>query len=158
MKNDAEHSRRYRETHRDEIRERRRAERQANPEKFRERGARWRQANPGAMAAYGRKWNEANRKAVFDHYGWSCACCGTSDDLTIDHVNGDGREHRTKGGLSRGGSPFHRWLVASGFPDGFQTLCRRCNRSKGPGERCQIDHVRQQVLAGSNGHDAGSTP
>jgi hypothetical protein len=34
---------------------------------------------------------------VFNHYGWQCACPGcSSTDLCIDHVNGDGAQHRTE--------------------------------------------------------------
>jgi hypothetical protein len=142
--NDVEYSRRYREIHRDEIRRRR----QADPEKYAERNRRWREANPGAMAANGRKWNQANRQAVFGHYGWSCACCGSADDLTIDHV-------KPREGAKLAGSALYRRLIADGFPAGFQTLCRRCNRSKARGERCRLDHAARVVGAvktTANGH------
>jgi hypothetical protein len=35
---------------------------------------------------------------------------------------------------------FYRWLVRQGFPDGYQALCNSCNLSKGPSERCSLDH------------------
>jgi len=70
-----------------------------------------------------------------------CACCGRADNLSIDHVNGDGREHREEiFGRQGGGVEFYYWLVTTGFPDGFQTLCRSCNQSKGRGRRCRLAH------------------
>jgi hypothetical protein len=88
------------------------------------------------------------RDQVLDHYGRVCACpgCGATEDLTIDHVNGDGRAHRA--GLfgehdSSGGADSERmycWLIRNGFPDGFQVLCRSCNARKANGSVCGLDH------------------
>lgn len=82
------------------------------------------------------------RQQVFDHYGWTCACCDTAERLTIDHVNGGGTEHRKEIGLKNdaGGDKFYRWLVKNNFPEGFQTLCGPCNSSKFDGEHCRM-HV-----------------
>jgi hypothetical protein len=79
--------------------------------------------------------------AVFGHYGRACTCCGATDDLTIDHVNGGGQAHRVElFGSNRAGSRFWRWLIAQGFPEGYRTMCRRCNRSKGDGAACRLWH------------------
>jgi 5-methylcytosine-specific restriction endonuclease McrA len=148
--NGAEYSRRYRERHRDVIRERRRKLREANPEKYRERNRSWREANPEKTAEADRRWSQMYRTSVFGHYGWSCACCGAADDLTIDHV-------KPREGAKLVGAPLYRWLIADSFPEGFQTLCRPCNRSKARRDRCRLDHsakVRQMALAESNGHRA----
>jgi len=77
------------------------------------------------------------RQAVFDHYGQECACCGSADDLSIDHVNGDGGMHRKEIG-AKGSTRMYRWLVVNGFPAGFQTLCGPCNRSKATSDRCRL--------------------
>jgi hypothetical protein len=83
--------------------------------------------------------HEVIRKAVFDHYGWSCACCGSTERPSIDHVNGDGGEHRRQlGGKTRSPLLVYRWLIKNGFPEGFQTLCMPCNRSKGRRDRCRL--------------------
>jgi hypothetical protein len=74
---------------------------------------------------------------VFGHYGTACACCGGTADLQIDHVNGDGAAHRAQVGR---GTSMYRWLASNGFPSGFQTLCRRCNTSKGTGAACTLNH------------------
>lgn len=84
-----------------------------------------------------RRYRSLIRDLVLDHYGRQCACCGSTERPTIDHVNGDGRAHRAEVGHA---IRMYRWLVANGFPEGFQTLCRPCNRSKGTGAACRINH------------------
>jgi hypothetical protein len=56
-----------------------------------------------------------------------CVCCGESEEsfLTVDHIDNDGAKHRKE--LRR---DFYTWLVAQGFPEGYQTLCRNCNWGK----------------------------
>ncbi len=44
--------------------------------------------------------------------------------------------------MRSGGNAIYHWLVVNGFPPGFQTLCGPCNRSKGRGSACRIDHGR----------------
>lgn len=79
---------------------------------------------------------QSNRQRVLAHYGTTCACCGSTAQLAIDHVNGDGAEHRQ----AVPSHHFDAWLIEQGFPPGFQTLCRRCNSSKGTGPRCVLSH------------------
>lgn len=94
-----------------------------------------------------REWmrnHGADLKAtVLAHYGTSCACCGSTEDLGIDHIGGDGRMWReaTFGNNKAGGLPVYRWIIANGFPEGLQTLCRPCNTSKATGPRCRLDHA-----------------
>jgi hypothetical protein len=125
-------------------------------ESRREASRRWREANPTAAAEVSDRFQQDNRERlnqtvstrasvlrtlVFNHYGWSCWCCGSINQPTIDHINGDGREYREQlTGHNISGVPVWRWLVQNGFPEGFQTLCRPCNGSKGTGPACQINH------------------
>jgi len=63
-------------------------------------------------------------------YGGSvCACCGETDIrfLTIDHVDGDGAQHRK---LIGGGGNTYKWLRQNGYPSGFQVLCYNCNMGR----------------------------
>jgi hypothetical protein len=118
----------------------------ANPEKSRERSRRYAQAHPDAAKASSRRYRAALRAAVFDHYGWSCTCCGSRRQPTVDHRNGNGGRHRTElFGGHQGGSTtrFYRWLKNNGFPDDFQTLCLTCNTSKGDRPRCLINHQKR---------------
>lgn len=113
--------------------------RKSNPETINALNRRYRAEHPEEARGWSRKYRQSLRAAVFDHYGWSCACCGATKRLTIDHVNGDGKQHRAELGTDDCWA-LYVWLVANGFPEGFQTLCPRCNRSKGDGPRCRIDH------------------
>ena len=143
----------------DAIREYQRQYRAAHPEKIRERDQRYYQENREAIAAMNRRWEDTNREkvradqrrraagyreAVLEHYGRICACpgCYSTERLGIDHINGDGRQHRIElfGERKPGGSRFHHWLIKNGFPSGFQTLCSRCNTSKGTSDRCWLGH------------------
>ena len=102
---------------------------------------------PEKIRAERRRRRRRHREKVFAHYGTSCACCATSDDLTIDHVSGDGAEHRAALGNRGNGGHFYGWLVVTGFPAGFQTLCGPCNRSKGRGPACSLSHNQNETGA-----------
>jgi hypothetical protein len=131
---------------RDAIRAQQRAARDADPEKVREqdrkKSRRWREAHTDEANESTRQWREATRATVFGHYGTVCACCGTTENLSIDHVNGGGKLHHLElFGRTAGGAEFWSWLIKEGFPPDFQTLCLRCNQSKGPRDRCGLDHT-----------------
>ncbi len=88
-------------------------------------------------------WRERLRRVVFAHYSnntFKCACCGESeqDFLVIDHIAGNGNEHRRAvfGRTAAGGQTMHSWLVKQGFPRGFQLLCSNCNASRGKHGDC----------------------
>src|SRR5450755_451648 len=85
------------------------------------------------------------RDQVFDHYGRECACCETTENLSLDHINGDGAEHRLEMfGASHycDGARWLLWLIDNDFPDDIQVLCRPCNASKGKGDHCRLGHIR----------------
>lgn len=113
--------------------------RDRHPDRQRAAERRWADAHPEYRVEVSRRRRAANRAAVLDHYGRSCACCGATGQLTIDHVNGNGAEHRAAAGI-RTGTETMEWLVRNGLPAGFQTLCHPCNASKQRGESCRIDH------------------
>jgi hypothetical protein len=116
----------------------------ANREARLEWQRRYTEANGQAIRDYQRRYRQANRDAVLSHYGRVCACCGTAEKLTVDHINGDGAQHRQElyGDPQQGSSRFYIWLIKQGFPAGYQTLCLPCNSSKRSGERCRLDHGR----------------
>ena len=68
---------------------------------------------------------------VMEAYGSLCVCCGEKEMafLTIDHINGGGKEHRKLVGF---GTRFYEWLKKNNYPkDKFQLLCMNCNFAKG---------------------------
>lgn len=113
-----------------------------DPEEGSERNRRYREANRDQLNEANRQYRDDVRTRVFDHYGRTCACCGVTENLTIDHVNGGGTQHRLEshGHARVAGWVFYRWLIKNGFPDGFQVLCSPCNQSKWTGERCRLNH------------------
>lgn len=100
----------------------------------------WHQANPDKQARYMKKYNLKLKRQVMDAYGGKCACCDESElvFLTIDHIDGNGAEHRREMGAKRAGegrwgqagAPTYRWLRDNNFPSGFQVLCANCNCGK----------------------------
>lgn len=79
---------------------------------------------------------QEDRSAALAAYGGKCACCGEYREpfLVIDHVNGDGAEHRRQilkqKAKPPGGFTTYRWLRLNGYPEGFQVLCANCNTAK----------------------------
>jgi hypothetical protein len=101
-----------------------------------------------------RQRNSEIRTQVLAHYSPTptptCACCKTTDNLTIDHTDGNGNAHRKEvlGNAALGGSHFYRWLLANNYPPGYQVLCKPCNTSKGEGRWCRLPshgHPRESV-------------
>jgi hypothetical protein len=140
-----ERNRKYREANRDKILAQKREHYQANRGRYREWNRQWAAANPERAAEQNRAKAGAYyarlRAKVLDRYGTACACCGGTDRLGIDHIDGNGGEHRKElFGSQRAGIHMYLWLQRNGFPDGYQTLCYWCNRSKGKGGHCQLAH------------------
>lgn len=69
------------------------------------------------------------REQIFQMYGTECACCGENqrEFLTIEHIDGGGREHR-KG---RGSESFYREIASEYRPDLYEILCMNCNHARG---------------------------
>jgi len=70
------------------------------------------------------------RKQVLSHYGAQCVCCGeyNNEFLTIDHIYGNGQNHRKEIG---GSDKLYRWIIRNDFPSDLQILCMNCNFAKG---------------------------
>jgi hypothetical protein len=79
------------------------------------------------------------RRAVLDHYGARCGCCGETAEqlLTLDHMDNDGKAHR----LIVDGARLCRWIMKNGYPKNFQVLCMNCNWAKWRYGECP--HQRQ---------------
>lgn len=68
------------------------------------------------------------KEEVFRHYcdgELKCARCCFSDirALSIDHVNGNGNEHRKE---LKHANKMYSWLKKNDYPSGFQVLCMNC--------------------------------
>jgi hypothetical protein len=73
---------------------------------------------------------------VFAHYTTDgkikCSCCGIEDIdvLCMDHINGDGAEHRRTIGPSYAKKTY-QWIKLNNYPPGFRILCSNCNQCLG---------------------------
>jgi hypothetical protein len=86
------------------------------------------------------------RLKLIEEYGGKCACCGETEEafLSIDHISGDGREHRKL--IGTGGQAFYLWLKNHGYPkDNFQLLCMNCNFAKGKLGECPHQTKKQEA-------------
>lgn len=92
----------------------------------------WRRKHPELDRERNKKYKQKLRIAVLTFYSrgaLNCECCG--DDhfpfLTIDHISGGGRKHRTDLKNRSGGQLLYIWLIKNNFPAGFRVLCWNCN-------------------------------
>jgi hypothetical protein len=100
--------------------------------------------NPGKWAASSRRYNRKIRKAVLNHYGPKCACCGESrlDFLAIEHIDGGGLRHRREV-LGAQHKSLAVWLRANKYPPGFRLLCHNCNCARGWYGKCPHETERE---------------
>ncbi len=81
---------------------------------------------------------------VLNTRGWKCNCCGETEPLflELDHVNGDGGEHRRTVGTN-----LMVWIIKNKFPTTIQLLCSNCNKGRFiNGGVCP--HRKKEVLKG----------
>lgn len=81
------------------------------------------------------KYTARVRRIVLDHYGNRCQCCGEAEPrfLTIDHINGGGKQHCLEignGNRGVGSRRIYRWLIQQGYPPGYRILCFNCNAGR----------------------------
>lgn len=68
------------------------------------------------------------RTIAIQKYGGKCKCCGEIENrfLCIDHLNGNGKNHRKTMTFAN----IYEWLRSKNYPIGFQVLCFNCNNAK----------------------------
>jgi hypothetical protein len=81
---------------------------------------------------------------IFNHYGMKCDCCGDTkiESLTIDHINGDGAEHRRMGLI---GSRMYEWVKKNNYPKDLRLLCMNCNWAIGVYGYCPHQKERETL-------------
>lgn len=89
----------------------------------------WREHRSRRIEAQ-RNRRKTARERVLAHYGARCVCCGeeTIEFLSVDHINGDGADHRRSDSTVK---DICLWLIKNDFPEGFRILCHNCNASLG---------------------------
>ena len=76
------------------------------------------------------RFAKSRKLRVFAHYSQGsmlCKCCGEwrPEMLTLDHINGGGKQHRDE--IGPGLQRLCRWIEKNSYPVGFQVLCFNCN-------------------------------
>jgi hypothetical protein len=87
----------------------------------------WAQQNPEAYKLSHHEAFMKLKREMLRAYGPECSCCGEDREvfLTLEHLNGDGSEHRKRVG---GGTNTYRDLKRRGWPQGgYTVLCMNCN-------------------------------
>ncbi len=76
--------------------------------------------------AWRRSWEQKQRSDIHDMYGHCCAGCGESERavLTLDHVLGDGAEHRRL--RKRHNHRVLRDALRENDPSRYRILCMNC--------------------------------
>jgi len=95
------------------------------------------------------------RMQTLIHYGGdppACHCPGGCTEshlefLTIDHLEGHGREHRSS--MRRNGTAFYVWLRKNSYPGGYRVLCYNCNCSLGNYGYCP--HTKHKIVPSGAG-------
>lgn len=83
------------------------------------------QIHPQVMQRFGR-----DPKEVFKRDNYQCLICGTNEDLTIDHIDGNGRNSKHPNNeLSN-----------------LQTLCRRCHGRKDSGRGRRAIFIERECM------------
>jgi len=92
---------------------------------------RWTEERKQRARQSGREQNARLRAQVYAAYGGQCVCCGERNEkfLSLDHVNNDGKRHRSELGFT-GGASLYRWAIRNGYPKTLQLLCFNCNMGK----------------------------
>lgn len=110
-----------------------------NPVPIRERKRLWQEMNRDIQKKSSLKFRLKVRNLVIIGYGGKCSCCGETEIkfLSIDHIDGGGKEHRkeTSGHV-------YEDLLKRRFPKGYQILCHNCNLAKGFYGRCPHQDAR----------------
>lgn len=104
-------------------------------EYFKYKAKRWRLENKERQLKTNRDYRRKLKKETLLHYGeLICVYCKEDniDLLSLDHVNGDGKEHRKLIGIKSGGNNFYLYLRRNKFPQFplLQILCISCNSKK----------------------------
>jgi hypothetical protein len=113
-------SQKWYQNHKEEKKAKSKLYRQAHKEQEKERYAQWR---------------AKLKLEVFSHYSNGkpkCSVCGEEnlDLLTLDHINGDGKEHHITNRYSYGTQMWF-WARKNSYPAIFQVLCYKHNTAKG---------------------------
>ena len=104
--------------------------------------------NKSSHKRSGQNYNKKIRIQFLEIYGQCCNCCGEDFEpfLTLDHVRGDGKEHRTNSDNSRiNNNKIYREAIENVDKSRFQTLCMNCNFAKRTHKECPCKYRKHDL-------------
>ena len=124
----------YRKNNKDKIKKKAHEKYLRNIEHINKKSTLYSKQNREKCRAWGTKAKNKLKAEIFVHYGngeIKCKLCPELDLnlLTIDHINGNGNQHRKEIGKKTGYN-FYSWLKKNNYPDGYQVLCWTCQFKK----------------------------
>lgn len=107
----------------------------------------YRQRHPDRLREQKRRYRLRVVHETFAAYGGPiCVCCGETEIsfLTLDHINGDGAEHRRSIGRAR----FYELLKKQGYPNDkpLQVLCWNCQWGRRKNTICPHEQKQRKVV------------
>lgn len=92
--------------------------------------------HPQVLARFGR-----DPKIIFERDNWQCLICGSKENLTIDHIDGNGRHSKKP----------------NNDINNLRTLCRKCHGridgKRGGGGKGNIENLKKGWLVNRNRTD-----
>lgn len=128
----------YRERHKDKIKVTKHQYYLDNKEETMKRTSLYAKENKSKHNTWGTKAKNKLKSEVFSVYSCGDPKCKNCDEseigvLTIDHVAGNGADHRNElfgSNVSGCGYKMYQWLKRNNYPEGFQVLCFNCQYRK----------------------------
>lgn len=128
-----EYNKRYRDTHRLEVRKRNLAWYHKNRDKVQVYRLAYDKKTFARRSELGKLRQQKYKKTVMDALGGKCVCCGELelDFLTLEHIQKDGQAHRATG------KNVYLDVIKQGFPrEKYTVLCMNCNFVIRFGKKC----------------------
>lgn len=126
----------------------------SNPEerkKYIDRNKIWMKNNRPKINLWRKNKVSSLRFEILKSYGDKCSCCGESEKrfLTIDHINGGGKEHRAK--FNNTAYAVYKDIINGKFDKNlYRILCMNCNFAIRFGDKCPH---KDNILIGNFGSD-----
>lgn len=88
------------------------------------------------------KWKELKIQLV-NGYGGKCTCCGENriEFLTLEHLEGDGKEHRAKFSMIK----LYQDVIDRKFPQKYTVYCMNCNFATRYGKICPHKRIKKEL-------------
>lgn len=119
----------------------------ARCEQCKEKHDAWRQAHLPEKRKYEKGRTRELKLTVLNHYGHKCFCCGETryEFLTLDHVGGWGKEHKSEAGTKIQAKTLCLWIIRNNFPDTVRVACYNCNCAMGHHGYCPHEKEREEA-------------